>query len=155
MVASELLEQLNKIRGNFTWHYDGKNKRIRAKLRFRAQNRLFDPIGAVCYTRTGLVFDEEQWLRAAEKLGLSHIDAADLTAAANNVCLMANHHYMARLRSQIIGDLRPKHEKAHIRFRMPDTFLGFVSLLIFGKPVSPSLTPTKCFPRLTLKIPRS
>lgn len=142
MVASELLEELTRIRGNFTWHYDGETKRIRAKLRFRSQTLLFDPIGAVCYARTGVIFDEDHWLSAAEKLGLSHIDAADLTAASNNVALRSNRYYMDRLRSQIIEDVRLRPEIIRGGFRMPDTFLGFVSLLIFGRDTN-SMTSTR------------
>ena len=145
MVASELLEELNRIRGNFTWHYDGETRKIRAKLRFRSQTQLFDPIGAVCYTRTGVVFDEDHWLGAAEKLGLSHIDAADLTAAANNVSLVSNRHYMLRLRSQIIDDvqLQPESGRVGFRFRIPDTFLGLLSLLVFGRDTNSSMTSSR------------
>jgi hypothetical protein len=143
MVASELLDELNRIRGNFTWHYDGESKRIRAKLRFRSQALLFDPIGAVCYTKTGVVFGEDHWLAAAEKLGLSHIDAADLTAAANNVSQLSNRIYVDRLRSRIIEDVRLRPEIWRRGFRMPDTFLGFVSLLIFGRHVNSSLTSSR------------
>ena len=132
MVASELLEELNRIKGNFIWYYDGENRRIRAELKFRSRILLFDPIGAVCYTKTGAIFDEDHWVGAAEKLGLSHIDAADLTAAANNVST-SNHPYMKRLRSQIIEDVCLKPERRRIAFRVPDTFLGLVALLVFGR----------------------
>src|SRR5262249_18018019 len=137
--------ELNRIRGNFNWHYDGEARKIRAKLRFRSQTQLFDPIGAVCYTRTGLVFDEDHWLSAAEKLGLSLIDAADLTAAANNVSLISNRHYMLRLRAQIIDDvrLRPEIVRVGFRIRIPDTFLGLVSLLVFGRHTNSSMTSSR------------
>src|SRR5262245_56474675 len=143
MVTSELLEELNRIRGNFIWHYDGKKRRIRAKLRFRSQTPAFDPIGAVCYTRTGMIFDEDHWLDAAGKLGLSHIDAADLTAAANNVSLISNREYLSRLRSHIIDDVRLRPEIVRRAFRMPFTFLGFVSLLIFGRPANSSMSSSR------------
>lgn len=133
MVASELLEELNRIQGNFTWHYDGENRRIRAELRFPSNGLLFDPIGAVCYTKTGMVFDEDDWVGAAETLGLSHIDAADLTAAANNVSIPCNHPYLKRLRSQIIDDVRLKPERRRLGWRLPDTFLGLIALLVFGR----------------------
>src|SRR6187200_1295723 len=83
MVAKELLEELKRFRLNFDWLYDGQSRKIRANL--KSKSVVFDPIGAVCYSKTGVVFDEEHWFRAAEELGLSHIDAGDLIAAANNV----------------------------------------------------------------------
>ena len=145
MIASELLEELNRIRGNFNWHYAGDARKIRAKLRFPSQTQLFDPIGAVCYTRTGLVFHEDHWLSAAEKLGLSHIDAADLTAAANNVSLISNRQYMLRLRSQIIDEvrLRPETIAVGFRLRIPGTFLGIISLLVFGRHTNSSMTSSR------------
>lgn len=143
MVTSELLEELNRIQGNFTWHYEGQSKRIRAKLRFPSHQVLFDPIGAVCYSRTGLAFDEDHWFGAAERLGLSHIDAADLTAAANNVSPNANQPYMHRLRCQIIDDVRLQPETADtVGLRIPDGFMGFVSTL-FGRTANSSVTSNR------------
>src|SRR5262245_18822721 len=85
MIAKELLDELSSIRRDFDWQYDGRSRKIRGKLKSQPDGATFDPIGAVCYSRTGLIFDEENWFRAAEEIGLSHIDAGDLTAAANNV----------------------------------------------------------------------
>ena len=46
---------------------------------------MFEPIGAVCYIQTGRTYTNDSWIEAANILGLSLMDAADLTAAANDV----------------------------------------------------------------------
>src|SRR3989442_1752816 len=85
MIAKELVEELANIRRDFDWTYEGRNRKIRGKLKSNSDGLAFDPIGAVCYSRAGLFFKEEDWYQAALKIGLTHIDAGDVTAAANNV----------------------------------------------------------------------
>jgi len=125
MVAKEMLAELKKIQTDFDWMYDGHNRKIRAKLKTGSENHLFDPIGAVCYSYTGLVFNEENWFRAAEKIGLSHIDAGDLIAAANNTCHPTE--YAHKLRQEIIEDVFLPPETSE----MPHGFMSYVSGL-FG-----------------------
>jgi len=98
MVAKELLNELENIRRDFDWTYEGRNRKIRGKLKSQPDGLLFDPIGAVCFSKAGLIFREDDWYRAAEEIGLSHIDAGDVTAAANNVSCQT-------LRRQIIDGL--------------------------------------------------
>ena len=38
----------------------------------------------MCFAKTGCLFDEESWIQAADAIELSLIDAADITAAAND-----------------------------------------------------------------------
>jgi hypothetical protein len=110
MIARELLEELKSVRRNFDWNYCGTDRVIRGKLKAHTNGDTFDPIGAVCYVRTGLVFEANDWLQAAEQIDLSLIDAGDLTAAANNVS--PDHAYTRALRQQIIGDLLLPREDA-------------------------------------------
>jgi hypothetical protein len=108
MIARELLEELETVRRNFDWYYDGPTQRIRGQLKGN-HDIAFDPIGAVCFARTGVTFGETDWLRAAEMLELSHIDAADLTAAANNVVSGPGLVYTQNLRRQLIDGVLPEH----------------------------------------------
>jgi hypothetical protein len=125
MVARELLEELKSLRWNFDWTYDGRNRRIRAKLKSQPDGQLFDPIGAICYLKAGVAFDEESWFRAAEEIGLSHIDAGDLTAAANNLC--NDRAYTKNLRRQMIDGLSLKPEACWRGFRPFHWVYGYLS----------------------------
>jgi hypothetical protein len=122
MVAKELLEELKNTSSNFDWTYDGRKRKIRATLKSDPDGLVFDPIGAACYSRTGLVFDQENWYRAAEELGLSHIDAGDLTAAANNVA-------KPYLRQHLINDLMLPPETDPMGFEIPEGIVGYLSSL--------------------------
>ena len=110
MVAREFLEELKSVCGNFDWKFEGRNRRIRATLKSRLNGLVFDPIGALCYSKTGLNLETEDWFRAATEIDLSHIDAGDLTAAANNVCGHPDQYYMQYLRRQIISIVTPHPE---------------------------------------------
>ena len=105
MVAREFLDELRSIHRNFQWHYVGRSRNIRAKAKGR-HSPLLDPIGAVCYSKTGQIFDEEHWFEAAQHIGLSHIDAGDLTAAANNVCHNTDLSYLRNLRRRLAERVR-------------------------------------------------
>jgi hypothetical protein len=105
MVAREFLEELRSIHRNFQWKYVGRNRNIRARAKGR-HSPLLDPIGALCYSKTGVIYDEENWFQAAQEIGLSHIDAGDLTAAANNVCNCTDRPYVRNLRRRMVERVR-------------------------------------------------
>ena len=44
----------------------------------------FEPLGALCYVRTGSVYSEDNWSGAAKALGLPSLCVAELIAAAND-----------------------------------------------------------------------
>jgi hypothetical protein len=123
MVAKELMEELKTVRWTFDWEYEGASRKIRASLRGNPEAPTFDPIGALCYFRTGLVYAEENWFEAAEEIGLTHIDAADLTAAANNVFT----DNAQSLRRQMVDGFKLEPEAT--RSRTPGTLIGYVSSL--------------------------
>ena len=96
MIAAELISELEKIHSHFEWKFvpDGHaspDRRGRNRLRLRgickdvSAGLMFEPIFAVCYIQTGRTYTNDSWMEAANILGLSLMDAADLTAAANDV----------------------------------------------------------------------
>ena len=92
MIASEFIEELKSIQHLYAWKFqrDGNwdgNRRSRRRLSIRAslnESEDMDPIGVVCLAKTGRRFDAESWIQAANAIELSLIDAADITAAAND-----------------------------------------------------------------------
>lgn len=83
VTATELLSELNTVKGAFRWELTSK-KRIRGILKDDAENRTFDPVTAVAFSRTGRFFAEGDWTEAANSLGLLYNDCADLVAACNH-----------------------------------------------------------------------
>src|SRR4051812_24845156 len=77
MTATELLTELSAAHGAFEWHIT-KQGRIRGWLKSDATERVFDPITAVVYLRTGTFFPEGQWSDAADVIGLSYSDCAEI-----------------------------------------------------------------------------
>jgi hypothetical protein len=134
MIARELLEELKTIRRNFDWYYDGTTRKIRARLKLQGNNMRFDPIGAVCYSKTGVTFGESDWWRSAELLELSHIDAGDLTAAANNVVQGPGQAYLHDLRRQMIDGVFPQPEGRFTeRLAAADLITGYLPSLLRKK----------------------
>jgi len=96
MVTKELITELEKARELFEWSLltgDAPVIERRKSLRLRVRGRLkkdpdkvmLDPIGAVCFSRTGIMFSEHYWVEAALTIGLSIEDARDIMAAANDM----------------------------------------------------------------------
>jgi hypothetical protein len=106
MVASEFLEELKLTRRDFDWEYRGAQRRLRGRLKSDPLGQLFDPIGAVCYSRTGKVFSETDWFRASEEIGLTHLDAGDATGAGNTMCRRSNQTHLKPLRHLMIEELQ-------------------------------------------------
>src|SRR5689334_3452387 len=95
MVAKEFLAELETVRDLFLWKlvpdtYRTPERRFKPRLHIRGTSKrgpqgfLFDPIGALCYVRTGQLYSPIAWLDAATAIDLSLIDASDLIAAAND-----------------------------------------------------------------------
>ena len=133
MVASELLEELRLTRRDFDWQYRGVSRKIRGRLKSQPNGQFFDPIGAVCYSRTGLIFKEDNWFKASEEIGLNHIDAGDLTAAGNTMCRRANQKHPKVLRHVMIDGLRmaPEAEEASIA-EIPGYLKAYLSEVVEG-----------------------
>src|SRR5688572_12570956 len=96
MVTKELIAELEKARDLFEWTLlNGdlppverrKNPRLRVRGRVRKDpdKVLLDPIGAVCFSKTGIMFSEHYWVEAALTIGLAIEDARDIIAAANDM----------------------------------------------------------------------
>jgi hypothetical protein len=95
MIAREFLVELERISDSFEWKlvpdmWLGLERRSRPRFRIRGSCKygpahiVFEPIGAVCYIRTGRVCADDAWLEAATAIELSLIDAGDLMAAADD-----------------------------------------------------------------------
>jgi len=95
MIAQEFLVELERIRDSFEWKlvpdtWRVLERRTRTRLRIRGTCKygpahiVFEPIGAVCYIRTGRVCNDDAWLEAATAIDLSLIDAGDIVAATND-----------------------------------------------------------------------
>ena len=96
MFTKELIAELEKARDRFEWilvqdrglmaeRRATPRLRVRAKLKDNPEDVLLDPIGAVCFVRTGLMFSEDYWVEAAISIGLPMEDARDLVAASNDM----------------------------------------------------------------------
>jgi hypothetical protein len=94
MVDWEFLAELEKVRDSFHWKLvvsdQFPERRLQPRFQVRAvvnagsKNVSLDPIGALCYAWRGQILSPVAWVDAANAVGLSLIDAADLTAAAND-----------------------------------------------------------------------
>ena len=99
MNTRELVDELKKVGHLFEWKIvshtyssdASSERRIKPRNRMRGVSKsdpaglVFEPIGAVCYIRTGIAYGEDNWLESALTLGLSPQDAKDIIAAANDL----------------------------------------------------------------------
>lgn len=96
MITKELMAELEKARDLFEWTLSPgsgpvheRRQTVRLRVRGTIKNStdkvVIDPIGAVCFAKTGLIFSEDYWIEAAISIGLSIEDARDIIAAANDM----------------------------------------------------------------------
>jgi hypothetical protein len=96
MVTKELITELEKARDLFEWallpssgpvHERRRTPRLRVRGTLKSNPKLtvFDPIGAVCFSKTGVMFSEDYWVEAAISIGLAIDDARDIMSAANDM----------------------------------------------------------------------
>jgi len=99
MNARELVDELKKVGHLFEWSLvshtytpdSAVERRFKPRIRLRgickngAHGMVFEPIGAVCYIRTGIAYGEDNWLESALTLELPPQDAKDIVAAANDL----------------------------------------------------------------------
>lgn len=95
MTLDDFLAALGGVHDRFGWCLvpdmgPGSERRARPRLHLRAvfrakgEETVFDPIGALCYSRTGSVFSPHDWPDAGEVLGMAPKDAAVLVAASSD-----------------------------------------------------------------------
>jgi hypothetical protein len=95
MTIDEFFAQLLNVCEHFEWRLVPDvstipEQRSRVRLRLRAapgrnpSRPLMDPIGALCYSRTGRVHEPAAWSEAGEDLTLLPSDAAKIHAASND-----------------------------------------------------------------------
>ena len=138
MIASEFIIELMEVRTLFDWKLvpDASitpERRARARLHIRATSKdvvggvQFDPIGAVCYVRTGLAFGDVSWMEAARALDLVEADAWQIMAASNDLTwrqvgeLRGPHPQLRALRSELAAAVGLENQ-------IPDPDPGFVWL---------------------------
>ena len=96
MLTKEFIAELRKARDLFEWtlvlgsglwveRRATPRLRIRAKLKNDPDEGVLEPIGAVCFARTGVLFNEDYWVEAAIAIGLPVQDARDVIAAGNDI----------------------------------------------------------------------
>lgn len=95
MTLDEFLLALGGVHDQFGWclvpdvHPDAERraqprKHLRGIARSQGQETVFDPIGAVCYARTGTVYLPHDWPDAGEALKMAPRDAAVVVAASSD-----------------------------------------------------------------------
>jgi hypothetical protein len=82
LTAADLLAELSQVQSAFIWRLT-PNRRIRGCLRNVPDQRVFDPVTAVVFFRTGEFFPEGHWAEAAAAIGLQYSDCAEIVAASN------------------------------------------------------------------------
>lgn len=96
MVTKELMTELEKARNLFDWSLvpgtgpmverrQTPRLRVRAMLKNDPEKTVFDPIGVVCFAKTGLMFSDDYWIESAISIALSIDDARDVISAANDM----------------------------------------------------------------------
>jgi len=80
MTTKQIIAELRDISNAFEWRLTSQ-QRIQGSLKGNSDDRVFDPITAVAYFRTGRFFPEGQTSAAARGVGLSFIDSVEIVAA--------------------------------------------------------------------------
>jgi hypothetical protein len=120
MTPAELIAELTKIRSDFQWFlasdsYHAPERRSRPRLHIRAIHKdvvgFLEPMGAVCYARTGRAYSVHAWPQAAEALKISESDAWTIMAACDDLTwrqagvFRSPHHTIQSIRKGIISAL--------------------------------------------------
>jgi len=134
MIIAEFIAELRSVQDLFEWKLLPnpewrEERRSRPRLRIRAVlgssgNELqFDPIDAVCFAKTGRIYDAESWMEAANDIGLNLIAAADITATTNERTWKAGEDgrildpYLVSLRTSLLNTVR-LHESESVTFSL-------------------------------------
>jgi hypothetical protein len=80
MTTKQIIEELREIKDAFDWRLTSQ-QRIQGVLKANSDGRVFDPVTAVAYFRTGQFFPEGHTSAAARGVGLSFIDSVEIVAA--------------------------------------------------------------------------
>ena len=127
MSIGELILELRAVRESFDWKYFGGKRQVRGIFRKGNLTTSFDPIAALCFIKTGKVFESYSWLEAGAAIGLSDRDCSDIIDACNNQTF-----------GQSIGAVR--HDSYHKWLRRQLTFA--VGLTSFEESREVSSRPT-------------
>jgi hypothetical protein len=82
VTTNQIVEELKGIKDAFDWRVTAQH-RIQGVLKGNPDGRVFDPITAVAFFRTGQFFPVGQSSAAARGVGLSFSDTAEIVAACS------------------------------------------------------------------------
>jgi hypothetical protein len=82
VTTKQIIEELRSIKDAFEWRLTPQ-QRIQGVLKGNSDGRIFDPITAVAYFRTGQFFPEGHSSVAARGVGLSFGDSVEIVAACS------------------------------------------------------------------------
>jgi hypothetical protein len=80
VTTKQIIEDLKRIRDAFEWRVTAQ-QRIQGVLKGHSDGRVFNPITAVVFFRTGQFFPEGHSSAAARNAGLSFCETAEIVAA--------------------------------------------------------------------------
>ena len=84
MRIGELILELRNVRESFDWKFFCGKRQLRGIFRKGNLTTSFDPIAALCFIKTGKVFESFCWFEAGAAIGLSERDCSDVIDACNN-----------------------------------------------------------------------
>jgi len=82
VTTKQIIEELKGIKDAFEWRVTPQ-QRIQGVLKGNSDGRVFDPVTAVAFFRTGQFFPDGHSSTAARGVGLSFGDTAEIVAACN------------------------------------------------------------------------
>jgi hypothetical protein len=82
VTVHQILEEFKSVKDAFDWQLTAQ-ERIQGVLKNDAAHRVFDPISAVVFFRTGQYLPEGHSRAGARSLGLSFLDSTEFVAACN------------------------------------------------------------------------
>jgi hypothetical protein len=81
----QIIEEFKSVRDAFEWRLT-ERERIQGVLKNDTMGRVFDPVTAVAFIRSGVFYSEGQTSAAARSLGLSFLDSTEITTACTYGC---------------------------------------------------------------------
>jgi hypothetical protein len=101
----QIIEELKAVRDAFEWRLT-ERERIQGSLKNDVTGRVFDPVTAVAFLRSGVYYPEGHTAAAARDLGLSFLDCTEITTACTYGCTVPT--TLGDLRGELIRAVFPE-----------------------------------------------